>query len=93
MLVPYTERFAIDKSEWNGTYVYNLVIHSVQPSDAGEYICSDDEGYGERYSVQLIVLGEVQCVFLCKNAAGLPVKIKLFAVIFSATKRTPELFH
>ena len=67
ILEPYTERFAIDKSEWNGTYIYNLVIHSVQSSDAGEYICSDDEGYGEKYSVQLIVLGEMQCVIFCSE--------------------------
>ena len=58
LLEPYHERFAIDRSERNGTYIYNLVIRSVQASDAGEYICIDDEGFGEQYAAQLVVLGE-----------------------------------
>ena len=67
ILEPYTDRFAVDKYEWNGTYIYNLVIRSVQASDAGEYICSDDEIYGEKYWVQLIVLGELQGSLFCSK--------------------------
>ena len=58
ILEPYHKRFEIDMNAWNGTYRYNLVIHSVQPGDAGEYICAEDEGVGDEYSVQLIVLGK-----------------------------------
>src|SRR6218665_611702 len=55
ILPPYDERFEIDRNESTGSY--NLVIHSVEPSDAGEYICIDDDGLGERRSAELIVLG------------------------------------
>lgn len=65
---PYHERFQIDRSEGNGTYIYNLVIHSAQRGDAGEYTCVDDEGFGEQYAVQLVVIDEgrvsaCRCVF------------------------------
>ena len=55
ILVPYRERFRIERNESDGSH--NLVIHSVEPSDAGEYICIDDDGLGERRSAELIVLG------------------------------------
>ena len=80
---PYHERFEIDRDAWNGTYIYNLVIHSVQPGDAGEYICAEDEGMGERYSVQLVVLGEHQYFLMCLEPQSLgergskPMKVNL----------------
>jgi len=64
MLEPYHERFKVDQTVWNGTYVYNLIVHSVQPSDAGMYTCWEDEGVREKHSAQLIVLGEHQCILL-----------------------------
>lgn len=67
ILEPYNERFAINRNTLNGTNIYNLVIHSVQPEDAGEYICAEDEGVGEHHSVQLVVLGGHQRVIVCSN--------------------------
>ena len=52
---PYRGRFEIDRNASNGSH--NLVIHSVQPGDAGEYICIDDDGHGTKRSAELVVLG------------------------------------
>ena len=55
ILEPYDERFSVEINASSGAC--NLVIRSVQPSDAGLYECADDEGSGDRRSIQLIVLG------------------------------------
>ena len=55
ILEPYRDRFEIDSSASDGSH--NLVIHSVEPGDAGEYICIDDDGLGARRSAELVVLG------------------------------------
>ena len=55
ILEPYNGRFEIERNASTGSY--NLVIHSVEPGDAGEYICSDDDGSGTTRSANLIVLG------------------------------------
>src|SRR6218665_194058 len=67
ILEPYHVRYAIDRKEWNGTYIYNLIINSVQPGDEGKYICAEDEGVGEQYSVQLVVLGECRLDLVSSN--------------------------
>jgi len=54
ILEPYNGRFEIDRSSSIGSH--NLVVHSVEPTDAGEYICIDDDGSGTRLSAQLITL-------------------------------------
>jgi len=55
ILEPYNTRFEIDRDTSPGSH--NLVIHSVEPGDAGEYICIDDDGSGTKRSAKLIVLG------------------------------------
>lgn len=72
ILEPYHERFQVNHLVWNGTYVYNLIIHSVQHVDAGKYTCTEDEGVGEQYSAQLIVLGEINHDCVCSRAAVQP---------------------
>ena len=78
ILQPYHERFVIDRNVFNGTYIFNLVIHSVHPDDAGKYTCEEDEGAGEKSSAQLVVLGEHQYTRLCliktRNNTGLKMK-------------------
>src|SRR6218665_765949 len=54
-LSPY-DRFIIDID--NSTASYNLVIPSARKEDAGRYCCLDNEGFGEKRSAQLVVLGE-----------------------------------
>ena len=56
-LEPYNDgRFSVEINTATGTS--NLVIRSVQPSDAGKYECLEDEGFGEKGTAELIVLGE-----------------------------------
>ena len=56
ILEPYNDgRFSIEINASTGAS--NLVILSVQPSDAGTYECLEDEGFGEKRTAELIVLG------------------------------------
>jgi len=49
-------RFEIDTNASNGAY--NLVIHSVEPGDAGEYICFEVKAQAPpKRSAKLVVLG------------------------------------
>ena len=52
----YDKRVKIEVN--NATGACNLIIHSVQPSDAGEYKCWEDEGNKEKSAAELVVLGE-----------------------------------
>lgn len=53
---PYDMRFTIERKASSGSS--SLVIHSVEPGDAGEYTCIDGDGSGDRHSAQLVVLSE-----------------------------------
>lgn len=53
---PYYDRFQMNSSSIGE---YTLFIPSVQPEDAGQYECKDNEGSGESDSVELTVLGEL----------------------------------
>lgn len=55
ILDPYRKRFMIDRTASIGSH--NLVIHSVEPGDAGTYLCVDDDGFGTKRSAELVVLG------------------------------------
>ena len=55
IIEPYDVRFEIDRNASDGSY--NLVIHSVEPDDAGEYICIEVKAQATRRSARLIVLG------------------------------------
>jgi hypothetical protein len=56
ILEPYNDgRFSVEIDIPTGAC--NLVIRSVQPSDAGTYECTEDEGIGQHRTAQLIVLG------------------------------------
>lgn len=62
ILEPYRGRFEIESNDSIGSH--NLVIHSVEPSDAGVYICIDDDGHGISRSAELIVLGWIKSINL-----------------------------
>ena len=50
-----TERYSVRV----GNGFYNLTISNVNVSEAGEYICNEALGNGNRTSTQLTVLGEI----------------------------------
>ena len=60
-LDPYTIRFSVEINSSTGAS--NLVIRLVRPSDAGTYECLEDEGFGEKRSAELIVLGRAVIFF------------------------------
>ena len=64
ILEPYNDgRFSVEINASTGAS--NLVIRSVQPSDAGTYECLEDEGFGEKRTAELIVLGTfTSCLIL-----------------------------
>src|SRR6218665_1033303 len=51
----FRARFEVERNESAGAT--NLVIGQVNASDAGTYICQDNDGFGETGRAQLIVLG------------------------------------
>ena len=57
----YVSRYTVESNPANG--VCNLRIASVEPHDAGLYVCQDDGGLGMSASAQLIVLGNTYFYF------------------------------
>lgn len=47
-------RFNFNRS--NATW--NFLVKNVQLSDAGTYVCSEDNGMGKQYTKELLVIGE-----------------------------------
>ena len=43
---------------------YDLTILEVEVADAGEYLCTEDEGFGDRHITKLIVTGMYHCCFM-----------------------------
>jgi len=49
----YVNKYSVNES------TYDLTIHKVEVADAGEYWCTEDEGFGDRHVTKLFVTGTV----------------------------------
>jgi len=59
---------------------YNLILHQSRQSDAGLYICMEEDGVGQSHYVQLITTGKNLCRPNCRDI--LLMKIFIFLFIF-----------
>lgn len=55
VIPPYDQRMKVEVNRETGEY--QLIIHSVQTTDAGQYACIDEAGQGDRQVAELAVLG------------------------------------
>ena len=53
----YEHRCTVDER------AYDLIIHTVEVSDTGEYLCIEDEGFGTKHVTKLYVTGKKQLSF------------------------------
>ena len=55
ILDEYTGKYSVDNDSEVHPWTYNLIIHNVNFSDAGEYICFERAGLGKSTSANLTV--------------------------------------